>query len=147
MDDRRLASMTGFPFEPKLGAEAPEWREVLGDLAIEGANRAYQGVVGDGPGRHVDHRDDHGVCPRNVILVIAGITAPHIMGRSAMAIDKSYAGTWKANIAKSKYEPGPGPKESTAPNGISLTIVDPYTVAFTNYFDGRAGCPWTTCGT
>jgi len=29
------------------------------------------------------------------------------------AIDKAYFGTWKLNVAKSKYEPGPGPKEST----------------------------------
>jgi hypothetical protein len=29
------------------------------------------------------------------------------------AIDKSYMGTWKLNVAKSTYQPGPGPKEST----------------------------------
>jgi hypothetical protein len=118
------------------------------------------------------------------VLVAAGLAAPAVSGQSAGAIDKSYAGTWKANIAKSKYEPGPGPKESTRthedrgngfwlittdsvgpegqkahgaylykPDGkqypvaglnqqnvntISLVIVDPYTVTFTQYANGTA---------
>src|SRR5262249_27982484 len=114
----------------------------------------------------------------------AMVMAPILSGQSGGTIDKSYGGTWKANMAKSKYEPGPGPKESTRihedrgngfwlittdsvgpqgqkthgayvykPDGkqypvaglnqpgvatISLTFVDPYTVNFTQYADGKA---------
>lgn len=46
-------------------------------------------------------------------LLLGGLTARAVNGQTAAAIDKSYMGTWKANIAKSKYQPGPGPKEST----------------------------------
>src|SRR5262245_49194320 len=31
----------------------------------------------------------------------------------AQGTDKAYFGTWKLNVAKSKFEPGPGPKEQT----------------------------------
>jgi hypothetical protein len=117
------------------------------------------------------------------VLAVVGLTATSLMGQPGSAIDKSYAGTWKANIAKSKYQPGPGPKESTRvhedrgggfwlittdsvnaqgqkthgayvykPDGkpyptaglnqpvvatIALTAVDPYTVEFTQFVDGK----------
>jgi len=48
-----------------------------------------------------------------VAAVMAGLGAQAVLGQSAANIDKSYAGTWKANMAKSTYTPGPGPKEST----------------------------------
>lgn len=116
------------------------------------------------------------------VLGIVGVGAPALFGQ-APAIDKSYAGTWKANIAKSNNQPGPGPKESTRihedrgngfwlittdttngqgqtghgayiykPDGkqypqaglnqtvvatIALTIVDPYTVDFMTYVNGK----------
>ena len=119
-----------------------------------------------------------------IALTVVSLTAPSLIGQAGPAIDKSYTGTWKANIAKSKYEPGPPPKESTRvhedrgngfwlittdgvnaqgqknhgaytykPDGkpypqagrnqttvqtIVLTIVDPYTVNFTTYNDGKA---------
>ncbi len=118
-----------------------------------------------------------------VAFAVVGSMVPKVLGQSSAMIDKSYAGTWKANIAKSKYEPGPGPKESTRthedrgngfwlittdavgpqgqkahgayvykPDGkqypvaglnqtvvatIALTIVDPYTVTFNQYVDGK----------
>jgi hypothetical protein len=43
-------------------------------------------------------------------VVVTGLTTQSVVGQSA---DKLYAGTWKANSAKSTYTPGPGPKEST----------------------------------
>jgi hypothetical protein len=118
------------------------------------------------------------------VLGVVGVIVPVLSSQSGGTIDKSYAGTWKANMAKSKYEPGPGPKESTRihedrgggfwlittdtvgpqgqkghgayvykPDGkqypvaglnqpgaatISLVYVDPYTVTFTQYADGKA---------
>lgn len=45
-----------------------------------------------------------------LVMIVLGAGAIH--AQSGAAIDKSYAGTWKANIAKSTYTPGPGPKES-----------------------------------
>ena len=62
-------------------------------------------------------------------LVLVGLTAPILTGQTAAAIDKSYMGTWKLNVAKSKYTPGPGPKESTRihedrGNGFVLITTD-----------------------
>jgi hypothetical protein len=117
-------------------------------------------------------------------FILSGLTTWTLHGQGGVSIDKSYAGTWKVNLAKSTYEPGPAPKESTRvhedrgngfwlittdgvnaqgqrghgsyvykPDGkqypvagrnqstvntIALTIVDPYTVEFTNYADGKA---------
>ena len=48
-----------------------------------------------------------------LVLVLVGLAAPAVMGQTSPAMDKSYIGTWKVNVAKSKYQPGPGPKEST----------------------------------
>ena len=46
-------------------------------------------------------------------LALSGLGTRAVLGQGGAAIDKSYGGTWKANIAKSTYSPGPGPKEST----------------------------------
>jgi len=64
-----------------------------------------------------------------VSLVLSGLTARAALGQSGSAIDKSYMGTWKANVAKSTYSPGPGPKESTRihedrGNGFVLVTTD-----------------------
>jgi hypothetical protein len=45
-----------------------------------------------------------------------GAAALALLGVSlalAQATDKSYFGTWRLNVAKSKFDPGPGPKEQT----------------------------------
>ena len=52
-----------------------------------------------------------------VVLVLSAITD---------AADNQ-VGTWKLNVAKSKYSPGPAPKEGTLrvesePNGLKITI-------------------------
>jgi len=49
------------------------------------------------------------------LVVSLAVAASLVVSSSAQtsAIDKSYMGVWKLNLAKSKYEPGPGPKEST----------------------------------
>ncbi len=119
-----------------------------------------------------------------VCLILGGLTSRAVNSQAGAGIDKSYMGTWKANIGKSKYQPGPPPKQSTRVhddrgNGfvlvttdtvnaqgqkthgayvykadgkqypqaglnqanvqtIALTAVDPYTVTFTTYVDGKA---------
>jgi hypothetical protein len=124
------------------------------------------------------------VMAATIVLVALTMMAPRLLGQAgAASTDKSYAGTWKLNVAKSKYQPGPGPKESTRvhedrgggfwlittdsvnaqgqkthgayvykPDGkqypqmglnqttfntIALTAVDPFTVDFTTYVDGK----------
>jgi hypothetical protein len=49
-----------------------------------------------------------------------------VLGSIAQAADNQ-VGTWKLNVAKSKYSPGPPPKEGTLtveaiPNGLKITI-------------------------
>lgn len=48
-----------------------------------------------------------------LVLVLVGVAAPAVIGQTTAAIDKSYMGTWKLNVAKSKYQGGPAPKDST----------------------------------
>jgi len=43
------------------------------------------------------------------MLLLGGIAVT-----SARAADEPAAGTWKVNLAKSKYNPGPAPQSSTA---------------------------------
>jgi hypothetical protein len=65
-------------------------------------------------------------------LAVALIVAASLVVTSSAqtsVIDKSYFGTWKLNVTKSKYEPGPGPKESTRThedrgNGFVLIITE-----------------------
>ena len=54
-----------------------------------------------------------------VLVIAAGLLA-------ARAADDPLMGTWKLNVAKSKYDPGPPPtslirKHEPAPNGIKVT--------------------------
>jgi hypothetical protein len=47
-------------------------------------------------------------------MIMAGLMAAAVAGQGTGgtgAIDHSFAGTWKANLGLSKWEPGPGPKE------------------------------------
>jgi len=49
-----------------------------------------------------------------------------VLGSIAHAADNQ-VGTWKLNVAKSKYSPGPAPKDGTLtvesePNGLKITI-------------------------
>jgi len=115
------------------------------------------------------------------LVAVVVLMAPIVSGQSVA--DKLYAGTWKANVAKSTYQPGPGPKESIRvhedrgngfwlittdginaegqknhgayvykPDGkpypisgmnqtvvatITLTVVDPFTVQFTQLVNGK----------
>jgi hypothetical protein len=63
-------------------------------------------------------------------LALTVVVAASLVATSSAqtnAIDKSYMGVWKLNVARSKYEPGPGPKEATRThedrgNGFVLII-------------------------
>jgi hypothetical protein len=49
--------------------------------------------------------------PRTFVVALS-VTA-FVSVVAAQSTDKSYFGTWKLNVAKSKFDPGPGPKEQT----------------------------------
>jgi hypothetical protein len=54
--------------------------------------------------------------PLVALLLLAGVVATNV----ARAADDPAAGTWKLNLAKSKYSPGPAPKSQT----VTITIAD-----------------------
>src|SRR5262245_3828645 len=60
------------------------------------------------------------------LLALTVAVSALVLGGIAQAADNQ-VGTWKLNVAKSKYSPGPAPKESTTtvaaePNGYKVTI-------------------------
>ena len=63
--------------------------------------------------------------PRKFALLTVAVSAL-VLGSIAQAADNQ-AGTWKLNVAKSKYSPGPAPKEGTLTiesqaDGLKFTI-------------------------
>jgi len=63
--------------------------------------------------------------PRKFVLLTVAVSVL-VLGSIAHAADNQ-VGTWKLNVAKSKYSPGPAPKEGTLtvesePNGLKITI-------------------------
>jgi len=50
---------------------------------------------------------------KRAVLVFALIVLAAIAAGSLSAEDNPFAGTWKLNLAKSKFDPGPGPKSQT----------------------------------
>ena len=50
---------------------------------------------------------------RLICLVAALAVLPAVSALGQDAAAKAYLGTWRLNIAKSKFDPGPGPKELT----------------------------------
>lgn len=78
-------------------------------------------------------------------LAVCGVT---LISASLALASENWIGTWKVNLAKSKYSPGPAPKSAvlkfeSTPAGIKLTtdIVDGEGKAlqggFTSKFDGK----------
>ena len=55
-----------------------------------------------------------GLCGLVVAIGVASMSGP------VLAQTDSAAGTWKLNVAKSKYDPGPAPKSST----VTITAAD-----------------------
>ena len=63
---------------------------------------------------------------RRLILAFVFAGAASFMATASAQPDPRLIGTWKLNVAKSKYSPGPGPKSLTAKieaagNGIKVT--------------------------
>ena len=62
----------------------------------------------------------------SLLVVLVGV----LLGASAaQAADNPFVGTWKVNLAKSKYSPGPPPTtpglvtmEANGPNGLKVTV-------------------------
>lgn len=50
---------------------------------------------------------------KRAVPVLALIVFAAIAAGSLLAQDNPFAGTWKLNVAKSKYDPGPAPKSQT----------------------------------
>ncbi len=64
-----------------------------------------------------------------IAAIVAGGVVAVAVAQTPTAIDKAYMGTWKLNIAKSTYTPGPPPKEVTRIHedrggGFVLVITD-----------------------
>jgi hypothetical protein len=84
---------------------------------------------------------------RLTLLAITVAMSALVLGSIAHAADNQ-AGTWKLNVAKSKYSPGPPPKEGTLtvesePNGLKITINGtdaegkPVNMEFSPKYDGK----------
>jgi hypothetical protein len=84
---------------------------------------------------------------RLTLLAITVAVMVLVLGSIAHAADKQ-VGTWKLNVAKSKYSPGPAPKEGTLkvesePNGLKITIHGtdaegkPVHMEFSPKYDGK----------
>jgi len=84
---------------------------------------------------------------RLTLLAITVAMSALVLGSIAHAADNQ-AGTWKLNVAKSKYSPGPAPKEGTLTvesqtNGLKITIHGtdaegkPVHMEFSPKYDGK----------
>jgi hypothetical protein len=65
--------------------------------------------------------------PRTFTLLAITIAVSALVLDSIAQAADNQAGTWKLNVAKSKYSPGPAPKEGTLtveaiPNGYNITV-------------------------
>ena len=95
--------------------------------------------------------------PRRALYVAIGLWATTIMLWAA----DPFVGTWKLNLAKSKYSPGPPPKNLTVTyeateNGIKATTEGvnaegkPVATTYTGTYDGKdtpvtgTGAPYDT---
>jgi len=88
--------------------------------------------------------------PRPSATTVLALTLTALVAvEAAQTTDKSYFGTWKLNVAKSKFDPGPGPKEQIrihedAGNGaIKITTKgvgaqgNPTSTTYTYKLDGK----------
>ena len=84
---------------------------------------------------------------RLTLLVMTAVVSVLVLGSIAHAADNQ-VGTWKLNVAKSKYSPGPPPKEGTLtvesqPNGLKIAVRGtdaegkPVNMEFAPKYDGK----------
>ena len=85
---------------------------------------------------------------RSLILALALAATASFMGAASAQTDARSYGTWKLNVAKSKFSPGPGPKSLTvkweaAGQGVRLTSEGvtadgkPMSGGYTANYDGK----------
>jgi hypothetical protein len=85
---------------------------------------------------------------RKLVLAFAFASAASLMGAASAQPDQRAFGTWKLNVAKSKYSPGPAPKSLTvkwepAGKGVKLTAEGvgaegkPMSATYTANYDGK----------
>lgn len=83
---------------------------------------------------------------RRVVMVLV-VLAVAVLARPASAEDNPFLGTWKLNVAKSKYEGAAAPKSQTRTvtqqgNGVKYSFEGaaadgtPITFSFVTYYDG-----------
>jgi hypothetical protein len=89
---------------------------------------------------------------KNLLMVSLAACCAFVLSSSVALAAENWLGTWKLNVAKSKYSPGPGPKnltiklEATA-DGIKLTSDGvnsegkPTHGEYVSKFDGK-DVPW-----
>jgi len=86
--------------------------------------------------------------PRRLTLLAITVVASVLVLSSIAHAADNQVGTWKLNVAKSKYSPGPAPKEGTLtvesqPNGLKITIHGtdaegkPVHMEFSPTYDGK----------
>ena len=85
---------------------------------------------------------------RRLILAVVLASATSLMAAASAQSDPRSYGTWKLNVAKSKYSPGPAPKSLTvkweaAGQGVKLTSEGmsadgkPVKTSYTANYDGK----------
>jgi hypothetical protein len=84
---------------------------------------------------------------KRALLLLAWFVFTAIAARPLLAEDNPFLGTWKLNVAKSKFEPGPAPKSQTRTvamqgNGTKYSFEGvggdgtPFAFSFVSYLDG-----------
>ena len=85
---------------------------------------------------------------KHVVRFVAVVVLAVVASSTIHAQSNPLVGTWKLNVEKSKYEPGPAPKSMTrtveaAGNGVKYTFEgvssdgQPISFSFTVQFDGK----------
>jgi len=65
------------------------------------------------PGRLSNDRTQGGLSMKRVLTVVAVAVLAMVGASSVQAQGNTVVGTWKLNLTKSKFDPGPGPKSLT----------------------------------
>lgn len=84
-----------------------------------------------------------------ILAVAASLWVAGLGAASLRAVDDPFLGTWKLNLAKSKYRPGPPPQNQTytfepsGANGVKFTAAgadargNPIHIEYTGRYDGK----------
>ena len=83
-----------------------------------------------------------------ITVAVLAVAALAFLPQSSAAEDDPFLGTWVLNVAKSKFDPGPAPKDQTVTyeavaDGVKITVKftdaegKPITYSFTGKYDGK----------